>query len=67
MIAPNIVTLEERRRWTTCQTLCGTSDDSGVKGAACDYWFMGDAVEGDAMNELGLTVCSLTNSKDVGW
>ena len=32
------------------------SDDSGVQGVADDDCFMGDAVEGDAMNEHRLLV-----------
>ena len=28
-----------------------TSDDIGVRVAACDHCFMGDAVESDAMSE----------------
>ena len=31
-------------------------DDSGEIGAACDHCFMGEAVEGDAMNERCLPV-----------
>ena len=59
-------------RWTTCRTLRGVgvaclglakltntltaSDASGVKGVAFGYCCMGDAVEGDAMNERCLPV-----------
>ena len=39
--------------------LVNTSDHSGVKGVACDYCVMGDAVEGDAKNERCLPVLVL--------